>query len=550
MTRHPVRHQEQQGTTAGMTEPGTAPGASGGADSRSSLLFSLDDWHKLDVEAKPDVDFDVTLEVARIKTLCCHNQAEQQLAAAVQQAKQEAGGTIDLWQLGVLLRSRHGYLVRHRKANMRRRSRAYLRQLRHAYLVVNGLEGQEGADTIVDLNFKDHFALPHSRPWYEALLAAVPRDWVGSAEGAASVARLLAAGMRLVFLQLGQPLPPWRERRALLSKWLPEVVSDEPIPLQPLPDQNAGIAAMLAPYQRSFRASLASIMCGATPAAAAVSSSIGQPQQHLLHNSTWPAARLEQQGAAGEGFAAGQVRPAGCLHAAAGRPATGVSLLRSALAQTPQKVVIGFPEQQQGVPLLPPQQHQQQQQQQWHHGDDQADRRGLWDAPCKRAHAPGSPRSPPPGSPKATVLVEVELSKGKAATAAPAGRAVFSINVAAAAASAAFASSAEVAEMDQTVRNGGRAAMATTQLAGNPSKGTAGLVATQQQQEGGAAAAALEVQAANAAASAGMAATATAAGVAAAAAAAAASSGVATRPGFKSLDQLLPRMRTVRPRAQ
>jgi hypothetical protein len=35
--------------------------------------------HKLDVEAKPDVDFDVTLEVARIKTLCCHNQAEQQV---------------------------------------------------------------------------------------------------------------------------------------------------------------------------------------------------------------------------------------------------------------------------------------------------------------------------------------------------------------------------------------------------------------------------------------------------------------------------------------
>jgi hypothetical protein len=67
-----------------------------------------------------------------------------QLAAAVQQAKSDAGGTLDLWQLGVLLRSRHGYLVRHRKANMRRRSRAYLRQLRHAYLVVTGLEGQTG----------------------------------------------------------------------------------------------------------------------------------------------------------------------------------------------------------------------------------------------------------------------------------------------------------------------------------------------------------------------------------------------------------------------
>jgi hypothetical protein len=361
------------------------------------------------------------------------------------------------------------------------------------------------------------------------------------------VARLLAAGMRLVFLQLGQPLPPWRERRALLSKWLPEVYSDEVIPLQPLPDQNAGIAAMLAPYQRSFRASLASIMCGAGPSAA-VGSNGAQPQQHLQHNSSWPATRLEQQGPVGEG----QARPAGCLHAAvpAGRPATSVSLLRSALAQTPQKVVIGFPEQQQD----PPQPQQQQQQQPWRHVDDPGYSGGLWDAPCKRSHTPDSPRSPPPASPTAAVRVrvEVDVGKGKAGPAAPATRAVFSINVAAA---AAVDSSSEVAEMDQTVRNGGRPAMATTQLAAMASKGAAGSAATQQQQQqqqqqGDAAAATLEVQAANAAAAAGMAAAATAAGVAAAAAAAAASSGVGTRPGFKSLDQLLPRMRTVRPRAQ
>lgn len=44
MTQLPARQQEQQGAPAGMAEPGAAIGASGGADSRSSLLFSLDDW--------------------------------------------------------------------------------------------------------------------------------------------------------------------------------------------------------------------------------------------------------------------------------------------------------------------------------------------------------------------------------------------------------------------------------------------------------------------------------------------------------------------------
>jgi hypothetical protein len=45
------------------------------------------------------------------------------------------GSSVDLWQLGVLLRSRYGYLVRHRTANALPRSASYLCKLRHAYLV-------------------------------------------------------------------------------------------------------------------------------------------------------------------------------------------------------------------------------------------------------------------------------------------------------------------------------------------------------------------------------------------------------------------------------
>lgn len=108
-----------------------------------------------------------------------------------------ATGGVDLWAIGSHLRSKHGYLIALRRANVVQRPKAYLRQLRHDFLVVRGLQPtSEGCppEVLVDLNFRDHFRVAHATPWYTKLLAALPQDWVGSAQALAPLVGLMSAG--------------------------------------------------------------------------------------------------------------------------------------------------------------------------------------------------------------------------------------------------------------------------------------------------------------------------------------------------------------------
>ena len=111
---------------------------------------------------------------------------------------------------------------------------------------------------VVDLNFRDAFTQAKSRPWYDALMAAVPQDFVGSLHDLTFVAGVMAAAGRLLFRQLALPLPPWREPRAVLSRWVasePDAFEDADVPLIPVPAAGAarGLAPMLAPYHAPFR---------------------------------------------------------------------------------------------------------------------------------------------------------------------------------------------------------------------------------------------------------------------------------------------------------
>jgi uncharacterized protein (TIGR01615 family) len=169
-------------------------------------------------------------------------------------ANVRSAGCVDLRVVGSILRSRHGYLVCVRRANASRRPKAYLRQLRHDYLVVRGLagDGSAAADSVlVDLQFRERFAIAHATPWYTKLLAALPADWVGPAAGLVPLVGLMAAGMRLCFKSAGVPLPPWREGRAMLSMWVPEAHDDEALPLLLAPD--AKLVRLLAPFHSPFR---------------------------------------------------------------------------------------------------------------------------------------------------------------------------------------------------------------------------------------------------------------------------------------------------------
>lgn len=175
----------------------------------------------------------------RCRPCCSCSPFELQLAAAVAEAKASsilACGSVDLRAVGSYLRSKHGYLVALRRSNVRQRPKAYLRQLRHDFLVVRGLPTMEAVDVLVDINFRDHFGVAHATPWYAKLLAALPQDWVGAAPALAPIVGLMSAGIRLCFRQAGIPLPPWREGRAVLSKWVTELHEDEQLPMLPLPD--------------------------------------------------------------------------------------------------------------------------------------------------------------------------------------------------------------------------------------------------------------------------------------------------------------------------
>ncbi|GBF89290.1 hypothetical protein Rsub_02167 [Raphidocelis subcapitata] len=252
-------------------------GASGSAASRAASTLP---W-KMEPKLKPEpagnatpqgvaeFDYDPSLECERIREAAApRTPAAAALAAAVAAAKAAQGPDPDPWAVGCELRARHGYLVRLRRSMGPRQPKAFLRSLRHSFLVVRGVDGdQDPADYIVDLNFKDAFKTSKSRAWYEALMSSVPQDWVGPADALALVAGVAAAATRLLFRQLGLPLPPWREPRTVLSRWVssePDAFEDEQCPLLPAPEQGRATASMLLPYHGPFRKAVAaaSALCG------------------------------------------------------------------------------------------------------------------------------------------------------------------------------------------------------------------------------------------------------------------------------------------------
>jgi hypothetical protein len=66
------------------------------------------------------------------------------------------------------------------------------------------------------------------------------QDFVGPLESLTLVASIMAAATRLLFRQLALPLPPWREPRTVLSRWMspePDAFEDVQVPLLPAPEQ-------------------------------------------------------------------------------------------------------------------------------------------------------------------------------------------------------------------------------------------------------------------------------------------------------------------------
>eukprot|EP00775_Hariotina_reticulata_P006618 gene6618-6846_t len=307
----------------------------------ASLLFSLEDFN-LERLAQTTIDeaeqYDPVLEIAQIKQACALNDEVSKLVAALQDAKNSsvlAMGLVDMSYVGSYLRSKHGYFILLRAANIAKRPRSYLRMLRHSYLVCRGIEGMGGADVLIDINFKDNFILPHSTTWYSKLVAALPQDWVGTAASLAPLVGLMSAGIRLCFRQAGIPLPPWREGRAVLSKWVPEVYEEAALPIVPLPDP--ALKRMLAPYHAPFRAAVRAAAAAQASELEAVGSQQQLPGPIQLDRLQLPPLPSSKAALPHTIAIGGKAAKAPGDHA-------GASVQGHGAVDVPRKIIVGFPE--------------------------------------------------------------------------------------------------------------------------------------------------------------------------------------------------------------
>mmetsp|Transcript_11531 Transcript_11531/g.20464 ORF Transcript_11531/g.20464 Transcript_11531/m.20464 type:complete len:400 (+) Transcript_11531:186-1385(+) len=101
-----------------------------------------------------------------------------------------------------------------------------LSHLRHTFIVVTTGEGEE---LLVEPSLPDHFLLSGASAVYNASLARVPRLFVGSHLAMHRTVAELSAQLAIETAALGRALPPWRNVRANLSKFLPQQWIDVPM---------------------------------------------------------------------------------------------------------------------------------------------------------------------------------------------------------------------------------------------------------------------------------------------------------------------------------
>jgi uncharacterized protein (TIGR01615 family) len=106
--------------------------------------------------------------------------------------------------------------------------------LRNEFLVISGEGKDYGQNFILETAFKEHFYIPQPTERYAGLLEAVPEEVVLAPAMLTRLVNLLQTEMSLAFQERGLSLPPWRQGKSLLSKWLPSKVKDLDMSSPPL----------------------------------------------------------------------------------------------------------------------------------------------------------------------------------------------------------------------------------------------------------------------------------------------------------------------------
>ena len=81
---------------------------------------------------------------------------------------------------------------------------------------------------VVEPRFKDQFVIANPTRTYETLLELVPETFVGVATDLMAALDILCKEMRTAFQETGRPLPPWRRKKSLASKWHQKVEPTRP----------------------------------------------------------------------------------------------------------------------------------------------------------------------------------------------------------------------------------------------------------------------------------------------------------------------------------
>ena len=85
---------------------------------------------------------------------------------------------------------------------------------------------QHPVSYIVDPAFREQFEIPHVSTRYAAILAHLPRVFIGTEERVGALVELLCSEIGAAFKLAGATLPPWRASPAMLSKWRPRKSTD------------------------------------------------------------------------------------------------------------------------------------------------------------------------------------------------------------------------------------------------------------------------------------------------------------------------------------
>jgi len=101
-----------------------------------------------------------------------------------------------------------------------------------AFLTVLDAQGG-GGEYVVDPSFPELFAVAYTSERYGALLAALPRVFVGLPCQLLPCVQLVCAEMEESFRSSGRPLPPWRALSATLARWTGDAFVEVDVPLLP-----------------------------------------------------------------------------------------------------------------------------------------------------------------------------------------------------------------------------------------------------------------------------------------------------------------------------